>query len=153
MELLQAVEAVNNKQKDILYRKASEHFKGELKGKKIAVWGLSFKPQTDDMREAPSRVLIDKFLESGCKIAAYDPVAMDEARRILGDSIELGKNQYDVLNDADCLLLVTEWKEFRVPDLKRMKAMMKTTVVFDGRNIYDADEMKTNGFTYFAIGK
>jgi UDPglucose 6-dehydrogenase len=153
MELLQSVEAVNDKQKDILFRKAMQHFKGKLKGKKIAIWGLSFKPQTDDMREAPSRVLIDKFLGAGCSIAAYDPVAMNEARRILGNSIEYGKTQYDVLDGADCVLLVTEWKEFRIPNLAKMKELMKSPVVFDGRNIYDGQELKSNGFTYFAIGK
>jgi len=153
MELLQSVEAVNDRQKDILFRKANKHFQGDLEGKKIAIWGLSFKPQTDDMREAPSRVLIERFLEAGSDIAAYDPVAMDEARRLLDDQVELGDDQYAVLQDADCLLLVTEWKEFRVPDLVRMKSLMNTPVVFDGRNIYDGEEMRTNGFTYYAIGK
>lgn len=153
MELLQAVEGVNDRQKGILYKKAHEYFRGDLKGKKIAIWGLSFKPQTDDMREAPSRVLIDLFLEAGCTVAAYDPVAKEEAERLLKNSIELGDGQYDVLPDADCLLLVTEWKEFRVPDLKKMKELMKSPVIFDGRNIYDHEEMKVNGFEYFAIGK
>ncbi len=153
MELLQAVEGVNDRQKGILYKKAHEYFKGELKGKKIAIWGLSFKPQTDDMREAPSRVLIDLFLKAGCSVAAYDPVAKEEAERLLENSIELGDGQYDVLPDADCLLLVTEWKEFRVPDLHKIKELMKSPVIFDGRNIYDHEEMKANGFEYFAIGK
>jgi len=153
MELLQAVEDVNDRQKRVLFKKAYEYFKGDLKGKKIAIWGLSFKPQTDDMREAPSRVLIDLFLKAGCTVSAYDPVAMIEAERLLGDSIELGKGQYEVLPDADCLLLVTEWKEFRVPDLNRMKDLMKTPLIFDGRNIYDHEEMNANGFAYFAIGK
>ncbi len=153
MELLQAVEGVNDRQKGVLFKKAHEYFKGELKGKKIAIWGLSFKPQTDDMREAPSRVLIDMFLNAGCTVSAYDPVALEEAGRLLGNSIELAEGQYDVLPDADCLLLVTEWKEFRVPDLNRMKTLMKNPVIFDGRNIYDREEMNANGFDYFAIGK
>ncbi|MCK4569436.1 MAG: UDP-glucose/GDP-mannose dehydrogenase family protein [Bacteroidales bacterium] len=153
MALLQAVESVNDLQKKILYKKVRNYFKGDLKGKKIALWGLSFKPQTDDMREAPSRVLIKLFLDAGCKVSAYDPVAMQEAGRLVGDRIELIDDQYDVLKDADCLLLVTEWKEFRVPDLKKMKAIMKNPAIFDGRNIYDKDEMTGAGFAYFAIGK
>jgi UDPglucose 6-dehydrogenase len=153
MDLLRSVEAVNDRQKDILFRKAFTYFNGELEGKKIAIWGLSFKPQTDDMREAPSRVLINRFLDAGCSIAAYDPVAMDEARRLLGNKIELGSDQYEILNKADCLLLVTEWKEFRVPDLKVMRSLMNDPAIFDGRNIYDAEEMKNAGFSYFAIGK
>ncbi len=153
MALLQAVESVNDSQKKILYKKVRNYFKGDLKGKKIALWGLSFKPQTDDMREAPSRVLIKLFLDAGCKVSAYDPVAMQEAGRLVGDRIELIDDQYDVLKDADCLLLVTEWKEFRVPDLKKMKAIMKNPAIFDGRNIYDKDEMTGAGFAYFAIGK
>ncbi len=153
MPLLNAVEEVNNHQKTILFKKVNKYFKGDLRGRKIAIWGLSFKPQTDDMREAPSRVLIDMFLEAGCKISAYDPVAMKEAERLLGDSIELTGGQYDILADADCVLLVTEWKEFRVPDLGRMKKLMKSPVIFDGRNIYDKEELIAAGFSYYAIGK
>ncbi|MEE4256083.1 MAG: UDP-glucose/GDP-mannose dehydrogenase family protein [Bacteroidales bacterium] len=153
MELLQAVESVNDRQKEVLYHKAMAYFKGEMKGKKIAMWGLSFKPQTDDMREAPSRTLVKLFLEAGCTITAYDPIAMDEARKIFGDKVAFADDMYDVLDDADCLLLVTEWKEFRVPDLQKMKELMKQQVVFDGRNIYDGKDMRNNGFDYFAIGK
>jgi len=153
MELLQAVESVNDRQKEVLYHKAMAYFKGELKGKKIAMWGLSFKPQTDDMRESPSRTLVKLFTEAGCTIAAYDPIAMDEARKIFGDKVEFADDMYDVLDNADCLLLVTEWKEFRVPDLQKMKELMKQQVVFDGRNIYDGKDMRNNGFDYFAIGK
>ncbi len=153
MELLLAVESVNNRQKRILFNKVHDYFKGDLKGKKIAIWGLSFKPQTDDMREAPSMVLIKGFLEAGCTISAYDPVAMKEAKRLLGNSIELAQRQYDVLADADCLLLVTEWKEFRVPDLQKMKELMNAPLIFDGRNIYDKAEMEAMGFSYFGIGK
>jgi len=153
MELLQAVESVNDRQKEVLYHKALAYFKGELAGRKIAMWGLSFKPQTDDMREAPSRTLVKLFLEAGCTIAAYDPVAMDEAKRVFGDKIEFNEDMYQVLHEADCLLLVTEWKEFRVPDMEKMKERMKLQVVFDGRNIYDGKEMQHSGFDYFAIGK
>ena len=153
MTLLQAVESVNDKQKEILFKKVKAYFKGDLEDKKVALWGLSFKPQTDDMREAPSRVLIKLLLNAGCVVSAYDPVALKEAKRLLGDSIELLDDQYDILQDADCLLLVTEWKEFRVPDLKKMKTMMKNPAIFDGRNIYDKDELTGAGFSYFAIGK
>lgn len=153
MNLLKAVEEVNAAQKEVLFRKVKKYFKGELKGKKIALWGLSFKPQTDDMREAPSRVLVDLFFEEGCTITAYDPIAMVEAKRALGDKITLATNQYDALRGANCLLLVTEWKEFRVPELKRMKELMENPAIFDGRNIYDRREMIEAGFDYFAIGK
>ncbi len=125
----------------------------ESKGKKIAMWGLSFKPQTDDMREAPSLVLIKLLLEAGCTISAYDPVAMQEAKRILGDSVEVVGDQYAALDNADCLLLITEWKEFRVPRQEAMKEKMNNPAIFDGRNIYDAADMKAAGFDYFAIGK
>jgi len=153
MSLLQAVEEVNDAQKQVLFHKVEAFFRGDLKGRKIAFWGLSFKPQTDDMREAPSRVLIDMFLQAGCIVSAYDPVAMKEAARVLEGRVELRSEQYAALEDADCLLLVTEWKEFRVPDLEKMKGMMKQAVIFDGRNIYDREELTAAGFTYFAIGK
>ena len=153
MSLLKAVENVNAAQKEVLFLKAKDYFNGDLKGKKIAMWGLSFKPQTDDMREAPSKVLIDMFLAEGCTISAYDPVAIDEAHRLMGDKIDLVDNLYDALDNADCLLLVTEWKEFRIPDLKLMKDKMKNPAVFDGRNIYERTEMTSAGFDYFAIGK
>jgi UDPglucose 6-dehydrogenase len=153
MSLLQAVEVVNDAQKQVLYHKVKGHFDDRLEHRKIALWGLSFKPQTDDMREAPSRVLIDLFLDAGCRVSAYDPIALEEASRVLDARVELVDDQYAVLEDADCLLLVTEWKEFRVPDLEKMKAVMKHPVIFDGRNIYDRDELHAGGFTYFAIGK
>ena len=153
MELLKAVEDVNDRQKELLYHKVKKHFNGDLKNKKIAIWGLSFKPQTDDMREAPSLVLIDLFLKAGSNITAYDPVAMEEAGRLLGEGIKLVDDQYAALADADCLLLVTEWKEFRIPDLGRMKKLMRTPLIFDGRNIYDRAELEANGFDYFAIGR
>lgn len=152
LRLLKAVEAVNDDQKMVLFNKAVKHFGGSVAGKTIALWGLSFKPQTDDMREAPSLVLIKHFLEAGAKVKAYDPVAMHEAERILGNSIEFCQDQYDALIDADCLLLVTEWSEFKFPNFNVVKKLLKTPVIFDGRNIYDVNEMKKKGFFYYCIG-
>jgi UDPglucose 6-dehydrogenase len=152
LRVLKAVEAVNEDQKSILYTKVLKHFNGDLKGKTIGMWGLSFKPLTDDMREAPSLVLIKKFLESGAKVRAYDPVAMNESKRILGDLIEYANDQYDALIDADCILLVTEWPEFKFPDFNIIRKLLKNPVVFDGRNIYDHAEMKKKDFTYYCIG-
>jgi len=152
LRVLKAVEAVNHDQKSVLFNKIMEYFKGDLKGKTIAIWGLSFKPQTDDMREAPSLVIIKKLLEAGANVKAYDPVAMIEAKHHLGDSIVYSEDQYETLIDADCLALVTEWPEFKFPNLKIMKKLLSTPAVFDGRNIYDQGEMKRNGFDYFCIG-
>ncbi len=152
LRVLKAVEEVNDDQKMILFNKANKYFEGKLENKTIAMWGLSFKPQTDDMREAPSLVLIDQFLDAGSRVQAYDPVAQNEAKRILEDKIEYFDNPYDALDGADCLLLVTEWKEFRIPDLKRMRDLLKTPVIFDGRNIYDHKELEEAGFVYFCIG-
>jgi len=152
LRILKAVEAVNDDQKLVMFNKISKYFKGNLKGKVIALWGLSFKPQTDDMREAPSVEMIKKFLEAGAKVKAYDPVAMKEARRIMGDAIEYADDQYDALIDADCLLMVTEWPEFKFPNWKVIKKLLKGHVVFDGRNIYDVEELKQKGFDYFCIG-
>lgn len=152
MRILKAVEEVNNDQKSVLYNKVRKYFKGDLKGKTIAMWGLSFKPETDDMREAPALVLIDKFLKAGCRIKAYDPESIDETRRRIGNVIEYAEDPYKAIIDADCLLLITEWKEFRVPDLAIMKKYLKNHVIFDGRNIYDAREMTAAGFEYFGIG-
>jgi UDPglucose 6-dehydrogenase len=152
MRVLKAVEEVNDDQKSVLFNKVNKYFDGNLKGKTIAMWGLSFKPETDDMREAPALVLIDKFLKAGCKVNAYDPEAMNETRRRIGDIIGYAKDPYEAITSADCLLLVTEWKEFRVPDLDLMKKHLKNHVIFDGRNIYDAQEMKSAGFDYFGIG-
>jgi UDPglucose 6-dehydrogenase len=152
LRVLKAVEAVNEDQKSIMYRKVLKHFKGEIKGKTIGIWGLSFKPLTDDMREAPAVVLINKFLEAGAIVRAYDPVAIHEAKRILGDRIIYAKDQYDALTDADCLLLVTEWPEFKFPDFNIIQKLLKTPVIFDGRNIYELAEMKKRGFTYYCIG-
>ena len=153
LEILKAVESVNNKQKSVLYNKLYSYYKGKLKDKKIAIWGLAFKPNTDDMREAPSIVLINKLLNIGAKVIAYDPVATEEAKGIIGDKIEYADEKFDALINADALLLVTEWNEFRVFNYKIIKKIMKEHVVFDGRNIYEHSEMKENGFAYFGIGR
>jgi UDPglucose 6-dehydrogenase len=152
LRVLKAVEAVNDDQKSVIFHKVNKYFKGNLKGKTVAMWGLSFKPMTDDMREAPALVLIHKFIEAGAKVKAYDPVAMHEAQRILGDTIVYARDQYDVLVDADCLVLVTEWPEFKFPDFNAIRKLLKTSAVFDGRNIYDRFEMRSKGFDYFCIG-
>jgi len=152
LKVLQAVEDVNDEQKSILYKKALKYFNTDLKGKNIAIWGLSFKPQTDDIRQAPSLVLIEKFLKAGAKVIAYDPVAMNETKHKIGDKIDFAKDQYEALKNADCMVMVTEWKEFRFPDFQKMKSLMKNPVIFDGRNIYDKEELKKYGFQYFCIG-
>ncbi|WP_242927777.1 UDP-glucose dehydrogenase family protein [Pontibacter vulgaris] len=152
MRVLKSVEEVNENQKSVLYNKIYNHFNGDLTGKTFAIWGLSFKPKTDDMREAPSLVIIDKLLEQGAKVRAYDPVAMKEAHHHLGDTIEYGKDEYETLIDADALLLVTEWPEFRSPNFAVVSKLMRDKVVFDGRNIYDAMEMREKGFAYYGIG-
>jgi UDPglucose 6-dehydrogenase len=152
MRILQAVEDVNDDQKSVLFNKISKHFKGDLKGKNFAIWGLSFKPKTDDMREAPSLVIIEKLLGAGASVKAYDPVAMHEAKKDLGEQIEYSKDPNDALIDADALLIVTEWPEFRTPNFKVMGKLMKSKLVFDGRNIYDLEEMTEHGFEYYCIG-
>ena len=153
MRILQAVEEVNDEQKSLLFRKLEKHFNGELKGKRVALWGLAFKPETDDMREAPSLVLIEKLLGAGCEVYAYDPVAVEETKRRIGDSIHYAKDIYDAVVDADALMLVTEWKEFRMPSWSAVKKLMATPLVLDGRNIYDIKEMEGNGFVYHCIGR
>ncbi|MBJ6119340.1 UDP-glucose/GDP-mannose dehydrogenase family protein [Pontibacter sp. BT310] len=152
MRVLKSVEEVNENQKSVLFNKISTHFSGNLAGKTFAVWGLSFKPKTDDMREAPSLVIIKKLLEQGAQVKAYDPVAMEEAKHSLGDTIQYGKDEYETLIDADALLLVTEWPEFRSPNFTVASKLMKDKVVFDGRNIYDAKDLNEKGFTYYGIG-
>ncbi|MBE0637110.1 MAG: UDP-glucose/GDP-mannose dehydrogenase family protein [Bacteroidales bacterium] len=152
LRIIQAVEDVNEDQKSVLFHKLENYFDGRLKGLNIAMWGLSFKPQTDDMREAPSLVLIEKLIKAGCKVKAYDPAAMEEAHRRIGDVIEYAKDPLDALLDADALLLVTEWIEFRFPNYKVMQKLMAKHVIFDGRNIYDRNEMKEACFDYFCIG-
>lgn len=153
MRILQAVEDVNEEQKTILFRKLSAHFGGDLQGRKVAMWGLAFKPETDDMREAPSLVLIDRLLEAGCQITAYDPVAIPEARRRIGDRIAYAKNIYETVEGADVLMVVTEWKEFRLPAWARIRSLMKTPLILDGRNIYNIAEIEEVGFTYHCIGR
>ena len=152
MRVLKAVEDVNERQKAILFDKLGKHFKGDLSGKTVAMWGLAFKPETDDMREAPALVLIDLLLKAGCKVKVYDPVAMEECRRRIGDKVVYCRDKYEAAVDADALLLVTEWKEFRVPSWEVLKKAMRGNVVIDGRNIYDRKEMQENGFEYECIG-
>lgn len=153
MRILQAVEDVNERQKNILFDKLIKYYEGDIKGKTIAVWGLAFKPKTDDMREAPSLVLIDKILNAGGKVRVYDPVAMEEARHLkLEDTVVYAKDIYDATLEADAILMVTEWNEFRLPTWEVIKKTMKTPVVFDGRNIYNKEEMNASGFEYFGIG-
>ncbi len=153
MEILEAVEHVNERQKNILFEKLMKYYNGDIKGKTIAVWGLAFKPKTDDMREAPSLVLIDRIIEAGAKVKVYDPVAMEEAKKHhLGDSVIYAKDIYDATLDADAILMVTEWNEFRLPTWDVIKRTMRKAVVFDGRNIYNKQEMTDSGFDYFGIG-
>lgn len=153
LEILKAVEKVNNRQKSILFSKVKDYFNGDLKGKKFALWGLAFKPKTDDMREAPSLVIIEKLLEAGAEIVAYDPVAKNEAQRILGDKITLAKDEYEACIDADALLLVTEWPEFRLPNFKVLGKLLKNKLIFDGRNIYEPAELSELKFSYYPIGR
>ena len=153
MRVLRAVEEVNERQKSILFEKLQRYFNGDLQGRIIALWGLAFKPETDDMREAPVLVLINKLLNAGCKIRAYDPAAMQECRRRIGDVIYYAKDMYDAVWDADTLMLVTEWKEFRLPSWAVIKKTMQLPVILDGRNIYDKKEIEELGFTYHCIGK
>ncbi|RZJ61646.1 MAG: UDP-glucose/GDP-mannose dehydrogenase family protein [Hymenobacter sp.] len=152
MQVLQAVEGVNEAQKEVLFSKVKKHFGGDLRGKKFAIWGLSFKPKTDDMREAPSLVIIEKLLAEGATVSAYDPVAVAEAKHTLGDTITYAKDQFDALIDADALLVVTEWPEFRSPSFEVVARLLKQKVIFDGRNIYDPAELKEIGFAYHCIG-
>lgn len=152
MRILQAVEDVNEGQKEVMYTKLKKHF-GDLKGKHFALWGLSFKPQTDDMREAPSLVIIDQILKAGGTVSAYDPVAMEEAKHLhLGDTIKYAQDEYEAIENADALLLVTEWAEFRVPNWDTVKSKLNSPVIFDGRNLYDRERLREIGFTYYGIG-
>ena len=152
MQVLKAVENVNEKQKSILFDKFMKHFNGKVKGKTVAMWGLAFKPETDDMREAPALVLIDLLLNAGVSVKVYDPIAMDECHRRIGNKVIYCKDMYEATVDADTLMLVTEWKEFRVPSWSVLKKVMRGHVVVDGRNIYDGKELKGNGFNYYKIG-
>jgi len=160
LRVLKAVEEVNAYQKQVLFHKLLKHFHGELSGKTICIWGLSFKPNTDDMREAPALVLIEKLLGAGCKVRAFDPVAIPEAKQLVKTNMKdvdtsqlyFATDIYDAALDADALLLVTEWKEFRMPSWGVIKKTMKSSLIIDGRNIYDKLEMKEMGFVYDAIG-
>lgn len=153
LEILKAVEFVNENQKSVIPAKIKAHFGERLKGRKLGLWGLSFKPHTDDMREAPSLKIIEELLKEGVKIKAYDPVAKEEAHRILGDSVELCDDKYEALIDADGLIVVTEWPEFRVLNYNVIEKLMLEKVIFDGRNIYDASELVEYGFSYYSIGR
>jgi UDPglucose 6-dehydrogenase len=154
-KLLGAVEAVNNAQKSVLVRKIRKHFDDRVKGLKVALWGLAFKPNTDDMRAAPSLVIIEELLAAGATVRAFDPVAMSEARRMLGNTkgFTLADSAYEALQGADALAIVTEWQEFRSPDFDRIREMLKNPVIFDGRNLYSPDVVKRMGLDYYGIGR
>ena len=153
MKVVHAVEEVNEAQKQVLYRKLEKYYNGDLAGKTVALWGLSFKPETDDMREATSLVTIRLLQDSGCRVKVYDPVSMKECRRRIGNSVEYAADMYEAVLEADALLLHTEWKQFRMPSWGVIKKAMKTPLVIDGRNIYDAEELKKLGFVYLSIGR
>lgn len=152
LALLEAVEQINNRQKTRLVEKLKKVLSADLSGTVIAIWGLAFKPQTDDMRDAPSINIIDELLAAGATVKAYDPIAMEEAQKHFGNKITYAENEYEVLEGADALLLVTEWREFRLPDWERIKGLMKKPVIFDGRNIYSNEQLKEEGFLHYGIG-
>lgn len=152
-EILDAVMRVNEKQKTVLFPKINNFFRGDLTGKKIAIWGLAFKPDTDDIREAPALYMIDELTKAGAEVVAYDPEAMENVKRLVGDKISYAANEYEVLENADALLICTEWGIFRNPDFNKMKNLMKDHVIFDGRNLYEMDEMTMRGFYYASIGR
>ena len=151
--LLEAVMSVNEKQKISIVDKIRTHFKGELRGKKVALWGLAFKPDTDDIREAPALYIIEELLKEGVSISAYDPEAMKNVKKVLGDKIVYGTNPYDILPGADLLLIATEWQVFRTPDFEQIEKSLLNKLIFDGRNLYDLQQMKDRGFTYYSIGR
>lgn len=153
MRVLQAVEEVNERQKSVLFNKLSAYYGGDLAHKTVAIWGLAFKAETDDMREATSLVTIRRLLQAGCAVRVFDPVAMNECKRRMGDTVVYARDMYDAVLEADALLLLTEWKQFRLPSWEVVRRSMKRPVVFDGRNIYDPDDMAQAGFTYFSIGR
>lgn len=153
LEILKAVESVNYRQKSVLVAKIKSHFGNDLKGMKFGMWGLSFKPKTDDMREAPSLVIIELLLKEGATVSAYDPVAMEEAHRMLGDKITYCKDEYETCIDSDALIVVTEWPEFRMPNFKVIEKLLKSKTIFDGRNIYEPEEMADLKFNYYSIGR
>ena len=153
LEILKAVEAVNYRQKSVLVSKIKSHFGNQLNGLKFGLWGLSFKPKTDDMREAPSLVIIEMLLNEGASVIAYDPVAMEEAQRMLGNKIIYAKDEFEACIDVDALVIVTEWPEFRIPNFRVIKKLMKNNTIFDGRNIYEPEEMQELNFNYYSIGR
>lgn len=153
LTILELVDKINKEQRNRFFEKISDHFNKDIQGKHFAVWGLSFKPNTDDMREAPSVSIIKKLLEQGATVSAFDPVAMENAKFYLNDTISYAENQYDALNNADALLIFTEWNEFRNPDFDKIKSQLKKPLIFDGRNVYDLEDMKEKDFTYYSIGR
>jgi UDPglucose 6-dehydrogenase len=153
LRILEMVDRINEDQKRVTLTKLKTHFAGKLKGKTIAIWGIAYKPQTDDIRDAPSLVIISSVLKEGAIVKAHDPVAMPNAKKIFGTQVQFSKSAYAALKDADALVVVTEWNEFRKLDLVSMKLLMKTPVIFDGRNIYDPKELQDAGFTYYGIGR
>ena len=152
-QILTAVDDVNNRQKDVLFSKLQHHFQGNLKDRTIALWGLAFKPRTDDIREAPSLRLIDALLEAGAAVQVHDPVALDNVSAIYGDELTYCQDQYTALDNADALAILTEWNEYRGPDFSEMKLRLRRPVIFDGRNLYDLHDMRQAGFTYLGIGR
>jgi len=152
-KILRAVDEVNERQKRVIVKKMMKHFNNQMNQKVITVWGLSFKPQTDDIREAPALVIINNLLEMGAKIRAHDPIAMPKVKPLFDGRVEFFDNNYDALKGADALAVITEWNEFRRPDFDRMKSLMKRPVIFDGRNLYDPKLMKDRGFVYYGIGR
>jgi len=152
-KILESVMEINEKQKTIIIPKIKNYFKGDLKGKKIAVWGLAFKPDTDDIREAPALYIIDELLKAGANVSAYDPEAMNNVRKLVGDTINFAMDEYDALRDADALVIATEWSLFRTPDFEKVSSLLKNKAIFDGRNLYGIDQMKELGFYYTSIGR
>jgi len=153
MSIVDSAEKVNEQQKLVLFEKISKHFEGTLKGRTIGLWGLAFKPRTDDIREAPALTLISKLLEAGAKVQAFDPEAIENVRRVVGDKIDYSSSAYEALRDADAMVLATEWNEFRMPDWERVRSLLRAPLIFDGRNIYKPQLLRANGFTYYGIGK
>ncbi len=152
-KILESVMDVNDTQKTLMVEKMRKYFKGEIKGKKIVIWGLAFKPETDDIREAPALYMIEELLKEGAVLSVFDPEAMEHVRKIQGERISYGENQYDILQDADALMIITEWSVFRTPDFDRMSSLMKSNVIFDGRNLYDLQKMIDCGYYYNSIGR
>jgi UDPglucose 6-dehydrogenase len=153
LNLLKAVDRINVNQKSVIVNKLKKHFSGKLKNKVIAVWGIAFKPQTDDIRDAPSLVIISQLLKEGAKVRAHDPAAIPNAKKVFGSRVQFSESAYMALRKADALIVVTEWNEFRTPDFKRMSEIMKEKIILDGRNIYDPKEVRSAGFTYYGIGR